>query len=118
MKRFILSAAFAVGALCALASATPSYPGGDAALQTYLKENLKYPQAAIDNGIEGVVDVAFTVKADGSIGAIKIVRMVDPDPEQEAIRLVKNMPKWTPADGAAGPVDAPATVKVTFTLPE
>lgn len=118
MKRLILSALTALGILAASAASVPVFPGGDDALAAYIKENMKYPQAAIDNGIEGTVDVSFTVKADGSVGSIKIVRMVDPDLEQEAIRLVKLMPKWTPADGPSGPVDAPANVKVNFTLPE
>lgn len=118
MKKAILSAIFAVASFAALAGATPTYPGGEEALNTYLTENMKYPQMAIDNGIEGTVEVSFTVKSDGSIGAIKIVRMVDPDLEQEAIRLVKGMPAWTPADKDGNPVDAPATVKIVFTLPE
>lgn len=101
----------------AFAGPKPEYPGGKAALDKYLADNMKYPQTAIDNGIEGVVDVAFIVKADGSIGAIKIVRMVDPDLESEAIRLVKGMPAWTPADQNGQPVDAQAQVEVNFELP-
>lgn len=100
----------------AFAGATPQYPGGETAMKKYISENLRYPEAAKANGIEGVVDVAFTVKADGSIGAIKIVRMVDPDLESEAIRLVKNMPKWTPADKNGAPVDAQTQVQVNFIL--
>lgn len=101
----------------AFAGPKPEYPGGKAALDNYLATNLKYPQSAIDNGIEGIVDVAFLVKADGSIGAIKIVRMVDPDLESEAIRLVKGMPAWIPADKDGQPVDAQAQVEVNFVLP-
>lgn len=101
----------------AFAGPQPQYPGGDAALKEYLSSNMKYPQSAIDNGIEGVVEVAFTVKADGSIGSIKIVRMVDPDLESEAIRLVKGMPAWTPADKNGQPVDAQTQVEVDFELP-
>lgn len=94
----------------------PSYPGGETALTTYISENLQYPAEAKANGIEGVVGVTFMVKADGSIGSIKIKRMVDPDLESEAIRLVKGMPKWTPGsvDGVA--VDSPAEVDIPFTF--
>ena len=102
----------------AFAGPVPEYPGGDEAMNQYLTTNLKYPATARANGIEGVVDVAFTVKADGSIGAITIVRMVDPDLEQEAIRLVKGMPAWTPADKNGQPVDAQTQVQITFTLPQ
>ena len=102
----------------AFAGVKPEYPGGQKALDTYLSSNMRYPEAAKANGIEGVVDVAFVVKADGSIGAIKIVRMVDPDLETEAIRLVKGMPAWIPADNGSGqPVDAQTMIEVTFVLP-
>ena len=96
----------------AQAASEPSYPGGEAALQAYIMDNLQYPASAKDNGIEGVVGVVFVVKADGTIGNIKIKRMVDPDLESEAIRLVKGMPKWTPADSG----DAQAEVNIPFTL--
>lgn len=101
----------------AFAADKPEFPGGKAALDKYISTNLKYPQSAIDNGIEGVVDVAFIVHTDGSIGTIKIVRMVDPDLESEAIRLVKGMPAWVPADKNGTPVEAPAQVDINFVLP-
>ena len=113
----ILAGASLILATAAFAADKPEFPGGKAALDAYLSKNMKYPQSAIDNGIEGVVDVAFLVRTDGSIGTIKIVRMVDPDLESEAIRLVKGMPAWTPADKNGTPVEAPAQVEVNFVLP-
>ena len=117
MKKILLSVAGLLLAGAAFAGIKPEYPGGESALKKYISTNLKYPQSAIDNGIEGVVDVAFLVKADGSIGAIKIVRMVDPDLESEAIRLVKGMPAWVPADKNGQPVDAQTQVEINFVLP-
>lgn len=115
MKKLLAALAIVAGISgTALAGTVPEYPGGKEAMEKYIAENMKYPQTAIDNGIEGVVSVAFTVKADGSIGNIKIVRMIDPDLETEAIRLVKNMPNWTPADSG----DAQTQVNIPFTLPE
>lgn len=102
----------------ASAADKPTYPGGQEALDTYIATNMKYPATAKENGVEGVVAVVFTVKADGTIGNIKIKRMVDPDLESEAIRLVKNMPAWTPADKNGTPVDAPAEVNINFELPD
>lgn len=116
MKKLGMIAASLLLAGAAYAGPTPQYPGGESALKEYIATNLKYPQTAKDNGIEGVVDVAFTVKADGSIGAIKIVRMVDPDLESEAIRLVKGMPAWTPADKNGQPVDAQTQVQINFVI--
>lgn len=98
------------------ADTAPSYPGGDAAMKAFIEKNLNYPPEAKANGIEGVVNVGFIVKTDGTIGTIKIIRMVDPDLEQESIRIVKLMPAWNPAtkDGVA--VEAPAQVSIPFTL--
>lgn len=106
---FMVSMAFGMKAQTGKAS----YPGGAEALQTYIATNLQYPADAKANGIEGVVSVLFVVKADGSIGNIKIKRMVDPDLESEAIRLVKNMPKWTPAPGGG---DSQEELEIPFTL--
>lgn len=120
MKKFgkmMLAGAALLTAVSAFAADKPEYPGGKTALDQYISENMKYPQSAIDNGIEGVVDVAFIVRTDGSIGTIKIVRMVDPDLESEAIRLVKGMPAWIPAESNGKPVEAPAQVDVNFVLP-
>lgn len=119
MKKIMMSLALALGVSAGVQAADKSqYPGGQEALDQYLTTNMKYPEMARENGVEGVVDVTFTVKADGTIGNIKIARMVDPDLESEAIRLVKNMPKWQPADKDGKPVDAPASVKVNFVIPE
>lgn len=118
MKRFLLASALAVVSSAMFADSAASFPGGEEAMKSYLSQNMKYPQMALDNGIEGVVDVAFIVKTDGSVGSIKIVRMVDPDLEQEAIRLVKNMPAWNPAEGPSGAMDSPVTIKIDFILPE
>lgn len=93
-----------------------SFPGGEKACKEFITKNLVYPETSKENGVEGVVVVSFTVKTDGSIGNIKIKRMVDPDLEAEAIRVVKKMPKWEPAseDGAA--VESTAELSFPFTL--
>lgn len=119
MKKLLLTIAMVLGiGAGASAADKPTYPGGQEALDTYIATNMKYPATAKENGVEGVVAVVFTVKADGTIGNIKIKRMVDPDLESEAIRLVKNMPAWTPADKNGTPVDAPAEVNINFELPD
>lgn len=99
------------------ADSKASYPGGEDAMKEYLASNLQYPAAAKQNGIEGVVNVSFVVKADGSIGTIKIARLIDPDLEQEAIRLVKNMPAWTPAEKDGKAVDSTTEIAIPFQIP-
>lgn len=117
MKKFLMTIAACLGLGFGAWAITPaSFPGGEEAQQQYLLVNLKYPQSAKDNGIEGVVAVIFTVKTDGTIGNIKIKRMVDPDLENEAIRLVKSMPAWEPALDNGTPVESTAEVDVPFTL--
>lgn len=117
MKKIMTAFCSLLFCVAAFGATEPQYPGGKEALDKYLTTNIKYPQTAIDNGIEGVVDVAFIVKADGSIGSIKIVRMVDPDLESEAIRLVKGMPSWIPAEENGSPVDSQTQVDINFVLP-
>lgn len=117
MKRIFLSILAAFGLSIGVMAMTPAtFPGGKDAEQAYFSTNMKYPQTAKDNGIEGIVTVMFTVKADGTVGNIKIKRMVDPDLEAEAIRLVKQMPKWTPAEDNGQSVESVAEVNVNFSL--
>ncbi len=117
-KKTILSLAAAFGLTVGAAAQSPaSFPGGKEAMEEYITTNLVYPSAARDNGIEGIITVDFTVKTDGTIGPIKIMRMVDPDLEQEAIRLVKSMPAWAPATDASGkPVASTVSLPITFSL--
>ncbi len=117
MKKLFLTLALSVAALGAAAATPPSYNGGDAALVEYLIKNLRYPLAAAENGIEGRVIVQFTVLTDGTLSKPQILRPVDPDLEEEAIRLVKAMPEWLPAkDDADNPVEETVTLPINFKL--
>lgn len=117
MKRMIMSlVAATVIAVAANAKETPTYPGGEEAMKKFIAENLQYPASAIENEVEGVVTVSFTVAPDGTLSNFKIVRMIDPDLEKEAVRIVKKMPAWIPADKDGTPVEAPAKVRIEFNL--
>ena len=89
----------------------PEYPGGLTALMNYLRTNTRYPAAAQKAGIEGRVIVSFIVEPNGSVSNVEIVRSVDTDLDQEALRVVRQMPKWK-----AGKQDG-NTVRVKFHLP-
>ena len=115
-KIFLTFASLAIATIMASAADKPQFPGGKEALDNYIKTNMVYPQTAKDNGVEGVVAVQFIVTTDGTPGTIKIVRMVDPDLEQEAIRLVKKMPAWIPADKDGTPVESTAEIDIPFVL--
>ena len=94
----------------------PMFPGGEKALLAYLKENLKYPAVASENGIQGRVIVLFKVEADGSLTDVRIGGSVDPSIDREALRLVKAMPKWIPGKQDGKPVPVKFQLPITFSL--
>lgn len=94
----------------------PMFPGGEKALVTCLKENLKYPTVPAENGIQGRVIVLFKVEADGSLTDVRIGGSVDPSIDREALRLVKAMPKWIPGKQDGKPVPVKFQLPITFSL--
>ena len=94
----------------------PEYPGGAAAMMRYLAQNVKYPQAAQENGRQGKVVVQFVVDTDGSIINAHVLTSVDPDLDKEALRVIKSMPRWTPGKQKGKPVRVKYTVPVNFRL--
>jgi len=90
----------------------PMFNGGDAIeFSKWVNENLKYPQAAKDAGVQGRVTLQFTVYPDGSVRDTKVLRGVNPDLDAEALRVVSASPDWTPGYVKGEPV------KVTYTFP-
>lgn len=94
----------------------PSFPGGDGAMFSYISNNLQYPEKAQKNGIQGRVFIKFIVEKDGSISNVEVNRSVDPDLDNEALRVIKNMPKWNPAKQNGTEVRAYYYVPVAFRL--
>lgn len=94
----------------------PMYPGGDAALMGYLRNNIKYPTVAAENGVQGRVVVGFVVERDGSITDVNILRGVDPSLDREAMRVVKSMPRWNPGKQNGSAVRVKYQVPVSFRL--
>ncbi len=89
----------------------PQFPGGSSAMFRYLSRNIKYPMMAIETGIQGVVYVMFVVEKDGSITDISILRGLAGGCDEEAMRVVKMMPRWKPGK------QFNKTVRVQYTLP-
>ena len=94
----------------------PMYPGGDAALMGYLRDNIHYPTVAAENGVQGRVVVGFVVERDGSITDVSVLRGVDPSLDREAMRVVKSMPRWTPGKQNGSAVRVKYQVPVAFRL--
>lgn len=94
----------------------PSFPGGDAALMSWLKQNLKYPLMAAEMSIQGRVIAQFVVEKDGSITDVKVAKSVDPSLDKEAVRVIKSMPHWIAGRQNGSPVRVRYTLPVTFKL--
>ncbi|MFA9391644.1 MAG: energy transducer TonB [Prolixibacteraceae bacterium] len=94
----------------------PEFPGGELALRKWIGSNIKYPVIAAENGIQGKVYVTFVVDKDGSISNARIARGVDPSIDQEALRVVNNLPKWKPGKQRGKPVRVSYTVPINFQL--
>ena len=94
----------------------PRFPGGDTAMLKYIRENLRYPQAAIEKEIQGRVIVKLVVNTDGTLSDIDVIKPLDPQCDQEAIRIIQSMPRWIPGrhNGVAVPVYylVPVTFKI------
>ena len=74
----------------------PTFPGGETELMKFIRDNLKYPVIAQENGIQGRVILRFVVSKTGAIDNVTVLRSLDPTCDKEAIRVVKSMPKWIP----------------------
>ena len=96
----------------------PEFPGGMAELMKYLQKNIRYPKVCKEQGLQGRVIVQFVVNTDSTISDVKVVKPVNPHFDQEALRVVKAMPKWKPGTQHGKPVRVRFTLPVTFRLPE
>ena len=90
------------------AETMPEFPGGN--------KNIRYPEGAFKNGIQGRVICSFVVEKDGSISDAKIMRSVDTSLDEEALRVVNSMPNWTPGTQDGKPVRVKYTIPITFRL--
>ena len=93
------------------AEVMPEFPGGEQAMMKFVSENVQYPEEAKEKEISGRVLVGFIVEKDGSVNEVKIVQGIGGGCDEEAVRVVKAMPKWKPGkqDGK--------TVRVSYTMP-
>ena len=94
----------------------PSFPGGTAALMKFLSENVKYPEQAEKDSIQGRVVCKFTVGEDGSISDITVAKSVHPLLDAEAVRVFSLMPKWIPGKLNGQPTKVNYTMPIAFRL--
>lgn len=96
----------------------PEFPGGMAELMKYLEKNLRYPQICKEQGVQGRVIVMFVVNTDSTITDVNVIKSVNPHLDEEAVRVVKAMPKWNPGKQRGEPVRVQLFLPVTFRLPK
>ena len=94
----------------------PEFPGGSDSLYAYIARNIKYPEAAKKEKIEGRVFVTFVIEKDGQVSSAKILRDIGGGCGEEAIRVVKSMPKWKPGTQRGNPVRFQFNLPVSFML--
>lgn len=94
----------------------PAFTGGEAALTTFLANNIKYPVVAVENGVQGQVTVSVIVETDGSLSDFKVTKSVDSSLDREALRVVKAMPKWEPGKHKGEAVRVRTSIPISFRL--
>ena len=94
----------------------PEFPGGLDALSKFIADNIKYPQLAKENNITGKVFVSFVVEKDGRVGQVKILRDIGGGCGNEAVRVVKMMPRWKPGKQRGKAVRTQFNLPVNFDL--
>lgn len=94
----------------------PSFPGGDVACMKWLSENVKYPAEAVEKGIKGRVIVQFVVTKDGKITDAEVARSVDPLLDAEALRAIRSMPDWEPAQRDGQNIAVKYSLPIAFSL--
>ena len=94
----------------------PTFPGGEQKLMEYVVKNVKYPQIAKETGIKGRVFVSFVVEPDGSVSNVKVLRGIGGGCDEEAMRVVKSMPKWKPGKQRGKAVRVSYMLPVNFQL--
>jgi TonB family protein len=94
----------------------PTFMGGDEARIEYIKENLRYPDEAREKGIQGIVFVTFVVEADGSISNVRLLRGIGGGCDEEAVRVIENMPRWIPGKQRGQAVRVQFNMPIRFTL--
>jgi periplasmic protein TonB len=96
----------------------PEFPGGLDAFIRYLSKHINYPAVARENGTQGRVIVNFVCEKDGSLTDVKVLRGIGDGCDEEAVRVIKASPKWSPGIQNGRPVRTSYSVPISFTLSE
>jgi len=95
----------------------PKYPGGDEARFWFLRKNVRYPESALKSSVQGVVIVVFIIETDGSLSNIEVTKSIGGGCDEEAVRVVKLMPRWEPAKRNGKAVRIVVRMPIVFKMP-
>lgn len=95
-----------------IAETMPSFQGGDLnTFRNWVQQNVKFPQIALENGIQGRVVLSFVIEKDGTLTNIEVLQAPDRSLSEEAVRVLETSPKWEPG------MQSNKAVRVKYTLP-
>ena len=104
--------------VCTIPEQLPFFPGGEAALLAYVASQTKYPEQAIRDSVQGIVQLRFVVLENGRIGKVQIIKSLEPHCDAEANRVVKSLPRFIPGRQGGKAVRVLYTLPIRFMIPE
>lgn len=102
-----------VGEIYGSAEKNPQFPGGDKAMQEFIRQNLHYPELARIHNITGAIHIYFVIQYDGAVKDVKVVKGLQPDLDNEVVRVIKSMPAWSPGMRGGVPVNVRCIIPIT-----
>ena len=94
----------------------PEYPGGTTSLYSFLAKNIKYPEVARKNNVQGKVMLAFYVEEDGALSNVEVIKGLSKETDAEALRVMKSSPHWNPALANGAPARVKYVMNINFSL--
>ena len=107
-----------ISEVCTVPEQLPEFPGGVSAMLAYVAQHLKYPEQAIRDSVQGVVQLRFVVLENGSIGKVQIIKSLESHCDAEAKRVVKSLPRFIPGKQQGKAVRVWYTLPIRFMIPE
>ena len=102
-----------VGEIYGSADINPQFPGGDRAMQEFIKANLHYPEIARSMNITGAIHIYFVIQSDGTVKDVKVIKGLQPDLDKETVRVIWLMPPWKPGIRGGVPVNVRCIIPIT-----
>lgn len=107
-----------ISEVCTIPEQLPEFPGGASAMLAYVAQHLKYPEQAIRDSVQGVVQLRFVVLENGHVGKVQIIKSLESHCDAEAKRVVKSLPRFIPGKQGGKAVRVWYTLPIRFQLPE